>query len=164
MQVQDGGRGQKGLMVSKPPISHSMVVASTTSAVEEVCKWILSKLEANHYSQEDIFAVHLALAEAFINAVEHGNKLDPKKEVKVDYSVDTDKVEIAMTDEGPGFDPGIIPDPRRGENLYKAKGRGLLLIRSYMDIVEFNQKGNCLRMVRFKEKPRFTEARGRGEI
>jgi serine/threonine-protein kinase RsbW len=119
-----------------------------------VCRKILPSLEVNKFSKEDIFAVHLALEEAFINAIKHGNKMKPGKEVKVEYSVSPDKVEISVTDEGKGFDPEDIPDPRLGENLYKSEGRGLLLMQSYMDVVEYSKRGNTVRMVRYKEKPR----------
>ena len=146
-------------MASKIPASCSMVVESTPSAIVKVFRWILDKVEANNFSQEDIFAIHLALEEAFLNAVKHGNKMNPDKEIKVDYTVGLDKVEVSMTDEGNGFDSDAVPDPRYGENLYKTKGRGLFLIRSYMDVVEFNEQGNRIRMIRYKEKPRLTEIR-----
>jgi serine/threonine-protein kinase RsbW len=126
-------------MASKTPVRGSVAVESKASAIVEVCKKIISELEAGDFSQEDIFAIHLALEEAFINAIN---------------SVGLDKVEIFMTDEGNGFDPNSIPDPRSGENLYKTEGRGLLLINSYMDVVEFNEQGNQVHMVRYKEKPR----------
>jgi serine/threonine-protein kinase RsbW len=141
----------------KTPTTRSIAIESKPSAIAEVCKQILPKLEASKFSQEDIFAVHLALEEAFINAIKHGNKMDPNKEVKIDYLVSSDKVEISMTDEGKGFDPETVPDPRLGENLYKNEGRGLLLMQSYMDVVEFNKRGNSVRIVRYKEKPRLTE-------
>jgi len=134
-----------------------MVVESRPSAIEGVCRQILSELEANNFSRLDTFAVHLVLEEAFLNALNHGNKMDPDKEIKIDYLVGLDRVEISMTDEGNGFDPESVPDPRCGENLYKTEGRGLLLMRSYMDVVEFNERGNSVRMVRYKEKPRLTE-------
>jgi len=127
------------------------------STITEVCKQILSELEANNFSEEDIFAVHLALQEAFLNALRHGNKMDAGKEVKIDYLVDSDRIEISMTDEGNGFDPESVPDPRLGENIYKIEGRGLLLMRSYMDVVKFNEPGNCVHMVRYKEKPQLSE-------
>jgi serine/threonine-protein kinase RsbW len=141
-------------MAPEAPINCSTVVESKPSAVEKQWMWILPKLKAHNFSEEDIFAVHLAMEEAFINAVRHGNKLDAEKEVKIDYFVDEGRVEISMTDEGQGFDPDAVPDPRCGDNLYKAGGRGLLLIRSYMDVVEFNNRGNRVRMVRYKERPR----------
>jgi len=140
-------------MASKTPTNHSIVVESRSSAVTRQWEWILPKLKAHNFSEDDIFAIHLALEEAFINAVNHGNRMDPEKEIKIEYSVGEGKVEISMTDEGRGFDPDAVPDPRYGENLYKAGGRGLLLICSYMDIVEFNKLGNRVRMVKYKERP-----------
>jgi serine/threonine-protein kinase RsbW len=134
------------------PISRSVIVSSTPSAVVDVFNQIQPGLQANNYSEEDIFAVHLSLEEAFINAVKHGNKMEPSKAIKVDYSIEPDKIEICMTDEGEGFDPEVIPDPRYGDNLYKPAGRGMLLMRSFMDVLEYNKKGNSLRMIRYREK------------
>ena len=139
-------------MALNAPISRSMVVSSTPSAVTEVYKMILPGLQANNFSEDDIFAVHLALEEAFINAVKHGNKMEPSKAIKIDYALESDKIEISMTDEGQGFDPEVIPDPRYGDNLYKPAGRGMLLIRSFMDVVEYSKQGNSVRMIRYREK------------
>jgi len=140
-------------MLPETPNSYSVVVQSSPSAIDETCGWILSKLEANNFSAEDIFSVHLALQEAFFNAIIHGNEMDLEKPVKIDYSIGPDVVTISMTDEGKGFDPDAVPDPRRPENLYKTDGRGLLLIRSYMDVVEFNQRGNRVSMIKYKGGP-----------
>ena len=151
-------------MMSETPFSCSVVVESTPSAIFEVWGSILSKLQANNFSQEDIFAVHLALEESFINATKHGNKMDPAKKVKVDYSISLDKMEVSMVDEGRGFDPKAVPDPRYGENLYKTEGRGLLLMRSYMDVVKFNGRGNSLHMVRYKERPRLRGTQSQARV
>lgn len=150
-------------MASRAPTTRSMAVASTHFAIAEVCEWILPKLKAHNFSQEDIFAVHLALEEALINAIKHGNKMNPDKKVKIDYSVNSERVEISMTDEGKGFNPEAVPDPRLGENLYKNEGRGVLLMQSYMDEVEYNKRGNSVRMVRYKEKPRLPETQRRAQ-
>jgi serine/threonine-protein kinase RsbW len=133
-------------------ISRSVIVSSTPSAVVEVFNQIQPGLQSNNFSEEDIFAIHLSLEEAFINAVKHGNKMEPSKAIKVDYSIEPDKFEMCMTDEGEGFDPEVIPDPRYGDNLYKPAGRGMLLMRSFMDVLEYNKKGNSLRMIRYREK------------
>jgi serine/threonine-protein kinase RsbW len=109
-------------------------------------------LQANNFTEDDVFAVHLAIEEAFINAVRHGNKMEQSKAVKIDYSIESDKIEICMTDEGEGFDPEVIPDPRYGDNLYKPAGRGMLLMRSFMDVVEYSKQGNSVRMIRYREK------------
>ena len=117
----------------------------------------MPELEVNHFGEEDIFAIHLSLEEAFANAVKHGNKSNPDKKIKVEYLVDSEKVEICLTDEGEGFCPTVVPDPRCGENLYRGNGRGLLLIRSFMDICEFSKSGNSVRMVKRKKKPGCSE-------
>jgi len=143
-------------MTSEAPINCSIVVDSKSSAVVEVCKEILSKLEEYKFDKDDIFAVHLTLEEAFLNAVKHGNKSDPTKKVKIDYSVNSEKVEITMTDEGAGFEPESVDDPRFGEGLYEPGGRGLLLMNSYMDVVKYSEHGNSVYMVRYKEKPDLT--------
>lgn len=141
-------------MASTAPNTCSLMAESKLSAVSGVYSLILSELEANSYDADNVFSVHLAFEEAFANAVKHGNKNELTKKVKIEYSVSSDKVEVVITDEGAGFDPSAVPDPRYGENLYKANGRGLLLMRSYMDVVEFNKKGNRVRMVRYKNKSR----------
>jgi len=149
-------------MASEAPISCSLVVESRPSAIVGVCGRILSALETHDFSQDDVFAVHLALEEAFINAIRHGNKMDATKKVRIDYSVASDKVDISMTDQGDGFDPEAVPDPRIGENIYKPEGRGLFLINSYMDMVEFSESGNSVRMVRYRQRP--PQAEGRHQV
>jgi serine/threonine-protein kinase RsbW len=144
-------------MTSNSPTNYSIVVESKPSAVANVCEQILSKLEDNSFNKDDIFAIHLTLEEAVNNAVKHGNKLNPEKKVTINYSIDSDKIEISITDEGEGFKPESVEDPRWGEGLYKPGGRGLLLMNSYMDIVKFNEQGNSVYMVRYKERPHLTK-------
>ncbi len=151
-------------MASKAPINCSIVVESKSSAVIEVCKEILSKLEEHNFDKDDIFAVHLTVEEAFLNAVKHGNKMDPTKKVKIDYSVNTEKVEITITDEGAGFEPESVDDPRFGAGLYEPGGRGLLLMNSYMDIVKYNEQGNSVYMVRYREKPHLSDDRSQTRL
>jgi serine/threonine-protein kinase RsbW len=140
-------------MAAESPVRSSLVVESEPSALGRPCRQILGVLEGKGFSQDDVFAVHLALEEAFLNAVKHGNKMDASKKVTVEYTVDQEKVEICVRDEGKGFDPGAVPDPRVGDNLYRPEGRGLLLISSYMHTVEYTSGGTCLRMVRYKGRP-----------
>jgi len=151
-------------MASEAPINCSIVVDSKSSAVVEVCNEILAKLKENNFDKDDIFAVHLTLEEAFLNAVKHGNKNDPSKKVKIDYSVNSEKVEITITDEGTGFEPESVDDPRLGKGLYEPGGRGLLLMNSYMDIVKYNEDGNSVYMVRYKEKPSLSGDRSQDQI
>jgi len=139
-------------MVSDPS-NHSLVVINgQSSAIEPVCKKMLGQLEDKAYSEEEIFAIHLALEEAFANAVNHGNKKDPEKEVKIEYTVGDDKVEISVSDEGEGFSPNEIPDPRCGDNLYKPGGRGIFLIKAFMDSVEYEDNGRRVHMIKKRSK------------
>ncbi|MFC1765929.1 ATP-binding protein [Planctomycetota bacterium] len=135
------------------PASGSIVVKSSPSALEGVYQEIRPKLQDNQYVEDDIFAVHLALDEAFHNAVEHGNKKDSTKTVQIDYQIDAQRVELRIADQGPGFNPGSVPDPRIGANLYRPEGRGILLINAYMDDVKYNETGNQVIMVRYRERP-----------
>lgn len=134
------------------PASTSVVVQSEPSALDGVYQQILSRLKQNDYSDDDIFGVHLAFEEAFLNAVKHGNQMNPGKTVTVEFAVDAEKTAISITDEGCGFNPNSVPDPRVGENLYRPEGRGLLLINAYMDVVEYNDRGNRVYMARFRNR------------
>jgi serine/threonine-protein kinase RsbW len=132
------------------PTKRTMLVGSNMAAIEGPRKWLLSQLDQYDYGNDDVFAVHLAFQEAFYNAMRHGSKMDSKKKVKIECLVASNRIEISMTDTGNGFDPDAVPDCRVGENLYKTEGRGLLLMRSYMDVVEFNEIGNSVHMVRYR--------------
>jgi serine/threonine-protein kinase RsbW len=125
-------------------------LTSTMEAAERLCSELLEEAKEKGFEEEDLFAIHLALEEAFVNSIQHGNHSDPSKKVYVEYSITPQRFEISIADEGPGFDPGTLPDPRMPENLCKTSGRGVLLIRSFMDEVEYNSKGNQIRMVKFK--------------
>ncbi len=133
-------------------VSKSIEIKSHASEMEQVCREILAAAASSSFSEEDVFSIHLALEEAFINAVKHGNKNDLNKKISIDYIISDDKFEITVSDEGEGFEPDVVPDPRIDENLCKSSGRGLLLIRSYMDKVEHSEKGNAILMVKNKTR------------
>jgi serine/threonine-protein kinase RsbW len=101
---------------------------------------------------DSIFGIHLALEEAFYNAVKHGNKQDTSKQVHIEYMITQEKFEVYVADEGDGFNPDEVPDPRLEENLCRTCGRGMLLMVSFMDVLEYNQKGNRVRMIKYKNK------------
>jgi serine/threonine-protein kinase RsbW len=104
--------------------------------------------DARHY-------VGVAIRESVINAIKHGNGNDPAKHVFVEFSAansDADKVlTIRVRDQGEGFDPDTVADPLAPENLLKASGRGIFLIRSFMDDVQLQnapEGGMEIRMVK----------------
>lgn len=143
-------------MMTTTPIAESVELESRPEACDYICQRIQPQLVANHYSPNDIFAVNLALREAVQNAIEHGNQLDPDKRVQVDYKIDEERVEIDVIDQGVGFSPDNLPDKRAGSDLCTPNGRGVLLIRAYMDIVAYNERGNAVHMVRDKQPSEIT--------
>jgi serine/threonine-protein kinase RsbW len=94
----------------------------------------------------------IALDEAFVNAVKHGNKNDPTKLVRVGAELSPKEACFTIEDEGEGFDVQTIPDPRDPANLFKSSGRGVLLIYNIMDEVEYNAQGNRVKMVKRPER------------
>ena len=80
----------------------------------------------------------LSVTEATTNAIIHANKCDEAKLVKIDVKVENGKVIITVKDEGVGFDPLQVPDPTEPENLLKDSGRGVYLMRFYMDDLKYN--------------------------
>ena len=117
----------------------------------EVQTRILEEVERHGFNPNSIFATRLALEEALVNAIKHGNKLDPAKKVRVEAKVTRDRVEIEIEDEGPGFSRCAVPDPTAEENLCKCSGRGILLIEAYMNSVTWSRGGRRVRMVRYNQ-------------
>jgi len=103
--------------------------------VEEFVNYFAVDLGLN---KERVATLLLAVTEATTNAIIHANKCDIKKLVSVDVQVDKTKVTIKITDEGEGFNPADIPDPTQPENLLKDSGRGVYLMRVYMDDLYYN--------------------------
>jgi serine/threonine-protein kinase RsbW len=130
---------------------HKFKIPSDFNAAREVQKRILDDVKGNGYTPQPTFAIQLALEEALINAVKHGNKFDAAKQVHVECKIDPKQAEIVIQDEGAGFDPGCVPDPTLEENLEKCSGRGILLIGAYMDFVEWTEGGRRLRMIKRNE-------------
>jgi serine/threonine-protein kinase RsbW len=110
-------------------------------------------MAAAGYPEDDVFAVCLGLNEALLNAVLHGNGGDPAKQVRVAYHVGTGQVEVEVEDEGPGFEPANVPDPRTPENLERLGGRGLLLMRAYLTSVRYNPQGNGVILSKCRSAP-----------
>ena len=119
-----------------------VVIPSDTEAGQAVQERIVSRLESLEYSMRDVFGVRLALEEALVNAIKHGNGLDPDKTVRVNCLIEDDLLRIEIEDQGPGFNMSDVPDPTADENLERPCGRGIMLIKSFMTSVEYNAKGN----------------------
>ncbi len=89
--------------------------------------------------EDDIFGITMAVREAAVNAVVHGNQKDPSKQITVTFENTGSSLVFTVADQGKGLNPDTIPDPLAPENLLRGSGRGIFLIRSFMDEVHFRQ-------------------------
>lgn len=121
-----------------------VTIPSDPAEARRVQDEIEQLLHARNAHDRDVFGIRLALEEALINAIKHGNQLDRSKNVHISYRLVLDCFEIHITDEGPGFDPCDVPDPTAVENLERPCGRGLMLMRHYMTEVNYNNLGNSV--------------------
>jgi serine/threonine-protein kinase RsbW len=122
-------------------------IPSDFLAGRDVQQAIMGEVQKHNYGTETVFAIRIALEEAIVNAIKHGNRLDPAKKVFVEAKVTPKRAEIIIEDQGEGFERHHVPDPTAEENLYKCSGRGVLLIESYMDS-EWTRGGRRVRMVK----------------
>lgn len=132
---------------------HDFEVPSERGASRVVLDELLAQLGRCNWEQSDIFGVHLAAEEAIVNAILHGNQLDPGKKVHVACEVSPRLVRIRITDEGPGFKPDTVPDCTREDRLDMPGGRGLLLMRSFMTKIEYNDRGNSVLLEKDLDSP-----------
>jgi serine/threonine-protein kinase RsbW len=131
-----------------PPNEEYCRVSVRAAEIGRVADAVVAVMAAAGYPDRDRFAARLALEEAVANAVKHGHQGDPGKRVRVGYQVRADRVLMEVEDQGAGFDPRRVPDPRDPENLDKPCGRGLLLMRSYTTWLRFNARGNRVTLCR----------------
>ena len=98
-------------------------------------------------TDDQLANVLLAVTEATTNAIIHANKCDQSKMVTIDVKVNEPKLVVKIKDEGEGFDPADIPDPTEPENLLNESGRGVYLMRVYMDNVEYNRTPSGMEII-----------------
>ena len=128
-------------------IEQRLVLSSRLEELHRAAESLLKAINGFGYDETERFAIHLALEEAVTNAIKHGNHNDPAKQITIEYCVGADQVQIKVCDEGPGFSLQSVPDPTLDENLEKPNGRGIMLMRAYMNEVTYPGKGNCVVMV-----------------
>jgi serine/threonine-protein kinase RsbW len=124
----------------------------TVNSAEEAASQIAT--EAG-FDDEEVVKIAMAVREAAVNAVLHGNAYDPTKKVTVDFERTARELVITIRDQGKGLDLDKIPDPLAPENLLKTSGRGIFLIRSFMDQVEIHpsQAGTEIKLIKHVHGP-----------
>jgi serine/threonine-protein kinase RsbW len=127
------GAGQAGW------IGHCLV---SLTELDDVLEPLVQTLRQAHYGTRDIFALRLAVEEALVNAVKHGHQGRENLPVWVRYQVGEDQVLVEVEDQGSGFNPEQVADPRAPGNRERSSGRGLFLMRYYASWVQYNERGN----------------------
>jgi serine/threonine-protein kinase RsbW len=114
-------------------------IALAEKLIDEAC-------QAHDVHESRYGNILIALTEAVNNAIHHGNRLDPAKQVSLGYRLHNGKLEFMVTDEGPGFDYEHLPDPTDPQNIEKPHGRGVFLMRALADELDFGDNGATVTM------------------
>ncbi|WP_240490378.1 ATP-binding protein [Planctopirus hydrillae] len=128
-------------------------IPSDTAEGQAIQEKIIAAMEAAEFSPRDVFGMRLALEEGLVNAIKHGNRMDPDKRVRIACTVSDVIASIEIEDEGPGFDWNDVPDPTAEENLDRPCGRGIMLMRAFMSKVEYNDSGNKVLLEKLRVTP-----------
>ena len=121
---------------------------SAVSLMTCVLNYLLHRIEKMGVISPEQSNVFVALDEAFVNAVKHGNKYNPNKLVRITAEVSPREARFTVEDEGEGFDITQIPDPLDPANLFKTSGRGVFLMFNIMDEVKYNERGNRIELLK----------------
>jgi len=144
-------------MAFNAPRSFELTVPSRLDALEAVQCLVTEAAREYHLSEDFAYWMELTICESMINAIRHGNRCDPAKQAHLKISLNGSQIEIIVEDQGRGFRLDDLADPTETKNLLKPSGRGILIIRSFMDEVHVSETeggGNRLRMVkRLPENP-----------
>jgi len=125
------------------------IVKSDPNLIPEVNEFLALHLEGKNISADKLNNLNLAVSEALSNAMVHGNKLDPNKNVTIKLDIDEDKITLTVKDCGSGFDLENLPNPTDPENLLKDSGRGIYIMKTFIDEVSYNfsPEGTELKLV-----------------
>lgn len=132
----------------EPDQFKNLSLSSSFSELHRIEAYIRELKDWAGLSSEDVERLMLTLSEAVTNAMVHGNKENPDKQVLITASMSKDdQLLISIQDEGEGFDPDALPDPLKEENLLNEGGRGVYLIEHYADKVSYSDNGTKLTMI-----------------
>ena len=125
-------------------------ICSRSEDATAIVRDLVSRLEELQWVNKDVFGIHMAMEESLMNAIKHGNESDCEKKVHVEINISENGFYSRITDEGEGFELDDVPDPTADENLEKSSGRGVMLIKNFVDRVEYNDKGNSIELFKLK--------------
>ena len=106
---------------------------STLESVDSAEELAVGIAERAGFDEDDLMKIGMAVRESMVNAVVHGNRYNSHKKVRFSVGHNTERFTVRISDEGEGFNFEEVPDPLAPENLMRTSGRGIFLIRSFMD-------------------------------
>jgi serine/threonine-protein kinase RsbW len=106
---------------------------STLDSVDSAEELAIGAAQRAGFDDDDLMKIGMAVRESMVNAVVHGNRYNANKKVRFSLHRNSERLTVRIADEGDGFDFGNLPDPLAPENLMRTSGRGIFLIRSFMD-------------------------------
>jgi serine/threonine-protein kinase RsbW len=125
---------------------------STLESVDQAESLVLAMAKRIGFGEDDENSISMAIRESMVNAVAHGNKYNNRKRVQLTIEGHPDRLVVTIADEGDGFDEAAVADPLAAENLLKQSGRGLLLMRAFMDECQHSKRephGTVVRMLKY---------------
>jgi serine/threonine-protein kinase RsbW len=109
------------------------MLESTLDSVDSAEELVVAIAQTAGVPEDELHKIGMAVREAMVNAVVHGNRYNANKRVRLTIGVDADRMTVRIADQGEGFDMSMLPDPLAQENLLRQSGRGILLIRAFVD-------------------------------
>ena len=135
------------------PIRITMSLPSRPEFLDLVQDVAVSVARLCGFAEDGQMDIGLAMREGAVNAMKHGNGLDPRLPIDVEITGSIERVTMTVRDRGPGFDPRSVPDPTLPENILKSSGRGLFLIHRLVDEVRFHRRSPGMELVLVKRRP-----------
>ena len=141
-----------GQEVDKPVV---LSLDSSLDSVDKAEEEVLRVAEGHGFGEEDLQKIGMAVRESMVNAVLHGNQYDPAKKAGLRVEMYNGGLAVTVTDQGAGFELLDVPDPLAQENLLRHSGRGIFLIRAFMDELQIRRlvpRGTEVRMVKYRSE------------
>ena len=124
----------------------NLVLPSEMGSLQTLDEFMTQLIATVELDPDASASVMVSTFEAVTNAIRHGNQLNPGKKVNVEICIEPSRLQISVSDEGPGFSPDLVRDPTDPANIELEGGRGVFLIRQLADEVSYHDEGRCVEM------------------
>jgi serine/threonine-protein kinase RsbW len=133
----------------------TIVLESSLESVDKGEEFVRAAARGMGFDEDSVHEISISVRECLVNAVAHGNRYNARKKVNLQVAAHPDRLEIEIQDDGPGFELDLVPDPRAEANLLRQSGRGLLMVKAFMDEFSVTRRepaGALVRMVKLRKE------------